>query len=193
MRRCYGLHWTLHHCPLSQALLLWCHNVMAVIVPWNVRGPERETYQHPGNANSRRSWAVNRAIIFWISMQFVAYFCWITPYTCTVFNPECVFCVIHALKITMTPKTEIRGSKMTPCHFCGNLKFSVPTSKTMIFLMILIIKSCKNLWYRPNKDPFIAFYFDCIYSVRWSAQHYKQSHILIFPLHHCIAWLKATM
>ena len=55
------------------------------------------------------------------------------------------FCVIHALKITMTPKTESRGSKMTPCHFCGNLKFLVPTSKT-IFLMILIIKSCKHLW-----------------------------------------------
>ena len=43
------------------------------------------------------------------------------------------FCVIHALKFTMTPKTESRGSKMTPCHFCGNLKCLVPTSKTMIF------------------------------------------------------------
>ena len=70
------------------------------------------------------------------------------------------FCVIHALKFTMTPKTESRGSKMTPCHFCGNLKCLVPTSKTMIFLMILIIKSCKHLWYRPNTDPFIAFNFD---------------------------------
>ena len=67
---------------------------------------------------------------------------------------------LRALKFTMTPKTESRGSKMTPCHFCGNLKFLVPTSKTMIFLMILIIKSCKHLWYRPNTDPFIAFNFD---------------------------------
>ena len=33
----------------------------------------------------------------------------------------------------------------------------------------------------------------CIYSVRWSAQHYKQSNTLIFPLHHCIAWLNTTM
>ena len=65
---------------------------------------------------------------------------------------------------------------MTPCHFCGNLKFSVPTSKTMIFLMILIIKSCKHLWYRPNKDPFIASNFD----LHLSAQLYKQSNTLIF-------------
>ena len=57
--------------------------------------------------------------------------------------------VIHALKIPMTPKTESRGSKMTPCNFCGNLNILVPTSKTMIFLMILIIKSCENFWYRP--------------------------------------------
>ena len=117
MRRCYGLHWTLHHCPLSQALLLWCHNVMAVIVPWNVRGPERETYQHPGNANSRRSWAVNRAIIFWISMQFVAYFCWITPYTCTVFNPECVFLRDSRTKNHNDPQNGNQGVKNDPLPF----------------------------------------------------------------------------
>ena len=35
--------------------------------------------------------------------------------------------------------------------------FKVTVTVTMIFLMILIIKSCKHL---SNKDPFIAFNFD---------------------------------
>ena len=52
--------------PFSRGPLLWRHNAMAVIVSWNTRGPERDTYQPSGNANSRRSRAVNRSIICWI-------------------------------------------------------------------------------------------------------------------------------
>ena len=39
---------------LSQRPLFWRHNVMAIIVLRKTRGPERDTYQRPGNANSRR-------------------------------------------------------------------------------------------------------------------------------------------
>ena len=60
--------------------ILWCHNAMAIIVSQNTRGLERDTYQWPGNANSRRSWAVNQSMTCWISMWFVTYLCWITPY-----------------------------------------------------------------------------------------------------------------
>ena len=65
-------------------------------------------------------------------------------------------------------------------------------------------KQCYFSWYRLSR---VANIYDtdqikthllhsiliCIYSVRWSAQHYKQSNTLIFPLHHFIAWLNATM
>ena len=56
---CYGA-------ALSQWSLLWCHNAMAIIVSRNTREPKRSTYQHPGNANSRRSRADNRSMIYWI-------------------------------------------------------------------------------------------------------------------------------
>ena len=123
------------------------------------------------------NWHISRVFSWWdwfINMQKNKLFYEIVSLTCNRINYsiqshchchwqcsiQSAFLHDSPLKITVTPKTESRGSKMTPCHFCGNLKFSVPTSKTMIFLMILIIKNCKHLWYRPNKDPFIAFNFD---------------------------------
>ena len=78
-----------HHCSgcsvamdasLFQEPLLWRHYAMAVIVSRGSRGPERDNYQRPGNANSRRSRAVNRSIICWISMRSVAYFFRIATY-----------------------------------------------------------------------------------------------------------------
>ena len=61
-RHCSGCG-TAMDAPLSQSPLLWRHNAMALIVPRNTRGPERDAYQRPGNANSRRSRAVNPSIV----------------------------------------------------------------------------------------------------------------------------------
>ena len=95
------------------------------------------------------------------------------------------FCVIHPLKIPMTPKTESRGSKMTPCNFCANLNFLVPTSKTMIYFSgYWLSRAVKISDTDQTKTHLLYSILICIYSVRFSAQHYKQSNTLIFPLHH---------
>ena len=69
--------WAALDAALSQMPLLWRHSAMAVFVSRNTRWPERDTYQRPGNANSRWSKpsAANRSIICCISMRFVVYFC----------------------------------------------------------------------------------------------------------------------
>ena len=40
-----ALLWATMDSQLRQRPLLWRHNAMAVIVPWNTRGPERDNYQ----------------------------------------------------------------------------------------------------------------------------------------------------
>ena len=115
--------------------------------------------------------------------------CCLSSVQCSI---QSAFCMIHTLKIPMTPKTESRESKMTLCHFCGNLNFWSPQAKRY-FSWCWLSRAVKISVKDQIKTHLLHSILICIYSVRFSAQHYKQSNTLIFPLHHCIAWLNTTM
>ena len=49
---------------------------------------------------------------------------------------------------------------MTPCHFCGNLKFLVPHKQNNDISHDIDYQELQTFMIRPNTDPFISFNFD---------------------------------